>query len=671
MQFSDEQQAIINAPVLETQVVQSGAGVGKTSTIVGRVAQLLQSEDARPLLILSHTNSACATLHSALHKSGVPSESPQVYILTMHAFAAKVVGDNGSTLDTCVANAVEMIEAVPASCEVFASSSGGIRHLFVDEAQDLSADQLRLLHAIVQYGAGSDARRFGATIVGDERQAIYGFSGADTVGFARLAKRIHELDIHVVNRPLSVSFRCSPPVVRACNFVAGGVFSSPQLRALAPDTAIGSQSVELRMVSPHSQDAFILSAVLSMKAHFGAANVMVLCRTNRRAAIISATLRKHGISAVRNEQEFEQAQYESVRVMTIHTAKGTEAKIVIACELLRSDLEDDGSDPSTARTQSCALVYTAISRAIDRFIGVWTCDPVRPCPPGEALKPAVLNQADCPITVGAVRPSDSAAVHRHLVLPQPAPRPARPPRTVRAVLQAARTCPAAWLASIGAVYRVQNLTVECENSEVDCRCVAVARLLELPPPASLVTLASAAALTFHGDDDVARALHSTVENWNRSLVDGGVDLGLAHSCMDWAVGSFRTSGPMAPAGPGASVPSEAERDTAAAITMQVGRPINADGNHGRVGKIARPLHEWYQFRGPTGGTPVLVTLCDDIHGDATIAEGLLVAAKLARQAGRPRARVQTAVVNVSQGTVTHCCADAVALEASFDDMVPA
>lgn len=670
MQFSDEQQAIINAHVLDTQVVQSGAGVGKTSTIVGRVAQLLQSDDERPLLLLSHTNSACTTLRSALEKSGVPNESPRVHILTMHAFAATVVGDSGSTLDTCIANAAEMIEQAPEACEVFVSSTGGIRHVFVDEAQDLSADQLRLLHAIVRYGAGSNARLFGATIVGDERQAIYGFSGADTVGFARLAKQMRDHGIHVVNRPLSVSFRCSAPVVRACNFVTDGVFSSPPLRALAPDADLAHQTVEIRMVSPHCQDAFIVSAVRGIAAQYGPANVMVLSRTNRRAAIVGATLRKHGISAVRNEQEFEDAGHGGVRVMTIHTAKGTEAKVVIACELLRSDLEDDGSDPLTARTQSCALVYTAISRTIDRFIGVWTCDPARPCPPSEALKPAGLSQADCPITVGAVRPSESATVQEHLLLPQPAPRPARAPRTVRAVLQAAKACPAAWLESIGAVHHVQNLDVERENNEADCRCVAVAKLLGLPPPASLVALASASALTFHGDDTVARRLLSTVENWRQSSSDGVVDLGLAHSCMDWAVGSFRTSGPMAPSGPGASVPSEAERHTATAIAMQVGRPIHADGNHGRVGRVARPLQEWYQFRGPAGGTPVVVTLCDDVHGDATIVEGLLIAAKLARQAGRSRTRVHTAVVNVCQGTVTRCGVDAATVEASFEDMVP-
>lgn len=75
--------------------------------------------------------------------------------------------------------------------------------VFIDECQDLNAAQRELfLKCVKPYGG-----RFIA--VGDPRQAIYGFAGADVESF-NLLKKIP----HTVKLPLSVCYRCDAEIIK-------------------------------------------------------------------------------------------------------------------------------------------------------------------------------------------------------------------------------------------------------------------------------------------------------------------------------------------------------------------------------------------------------------------------------------------------------------------------
>ncbi|GGO40481.1 UvrD-helicase domain-containing protein [Deinococcus humi] len=95
--------------------------------------------------------------------------------------------------------------------------------VFVDEAQDLSAVQLEVVLRAVREGG----RRL---FVGDERQAIYGFTGADADSLGRIVKRTDATTL-----PLSVTYRCprshvalakrlAPEIEAAPNAIEGKVF---------------------------------------------------------------------------------------------------------------------------------------------------------------------------------------------------------------------------------------------------------------------------------------------------------------------------------------------------------------------------------------------------------------------------------------------------------------
>ena len=95
----------------------------------------------------------------------------------------------------------------------------GIEHILVDEAQDTSELQWKIIHALGEEFAstraedGTQGKTFFA--VGDEKQSIYGFQGASPATFA---KEIDEADAEDVVR-MSMSFRSAPAILEAVDAV--------------------------------------------------------------------------------------------------------------------------------------------------------------------------------------------------------------------------------------------------------------------------------------------------------------------------------------------------------------------------------------------------------------------------------------------------------------------
>ncbi|NMJ41223.1 double-strand break repair helicase AddA [Roseomonas sp. JC162] len=121
--------------------------------------------------------------------------------------------------DDLIAGAERLLDD-PGSAWVLFKLDGGLDHVLLDEAQDSNPDQWGIVRALTsEFFAGEGAREKGRTIfaVGDVKQSIYGFQGADAAGFVRerahygQAVREAQLDFRPV--PLDVSFRSTAPVL--------------------------------------------------------------------------------------------------------------------------------------------------------------------------------------------------------------------------------------------------------------------------------------------------------------------------------------------------------------------------------------------------------------------------------------------------------------------------
>jgi ATP-dependent helicase/nuclease subunit A len=105
----------------------------------------------------------------------------------------------------------------------------GIRHLLVDEFQDTSRKQHRLLATLTN--AWSDAEGRTVFVVGDPKQSIYSFRDADAELFPRVAKRGLESDSGTV-LPLDLvslqsNFRTDPDLIEHLNRIFEAVFAQP------------------------------------------------------------------------------------------------------------------------------------------------------------------------------------------------------------------------------------------------------------------------------------------------------------------------------------------------------------------------------------------------------------------------------------------------------------
>lgn len=129
----------------------------------------------------------------------------------------------------------------------------GIDHVLIDEAQDTSPRQWEIIDAIVaEFHAGEGAQRAERTVfaVGDEKQSIFSFQGADPAGFARQAATIGRR-AGAAGKPfrpvrLNLSFRSSPDILGAVD----RVFALPEnARGLGEDSK-GTVHAAIRTSDP-------------------------------------------------------------------------------------------------------------------------------------------------------------------------------------------------------------------------------------------------------------------------------------------------------------------------------------------------------------------------------------------------------------------------------------
>jgi exodeoxyribonuclease V beta subunit len=195
------------------------------------------------------------------------------------------------------------------------------RAALVDEFQDTDPTQYRIFRRIF---AGSDAPLL---LIGDPKQAIYGFRGADVAAYlgarAEAGERVYTLD---------VNWRSDATLIAALNALYEQVqqpFLLPeiayqQVRAAAGTgerlrTTDGRGPLDLALIQPEDGSAEALrrqvaahvasdiAALLTSDArcHDGtrwralaASDVAVLCRTNKEAALVQLALGERGVPSV-------------------------------------------------------------------------------------------------------------------------------------------------------------------------------------------------------------------------------------------------------------------------------------------------------------------------------------------------------------------------------------
>lgn len=160
------------------------------------------------------------------------------------------------------------------------------RHFFVDEVQDLNPLQHAVLEAL-------RAGRPDLCLVGDPRQAIYGWNGADPTTLADV--EVGYPGITVVS--LTSNYRCSPQVVRAG---AAALAASGQ-RDDTESRQPGAATVVVQQFDDDLAEAEAIARHLrGLLHHHRGSELAVLARTNEQLTVLQRTLTTFGIDTERS-----------------------------------------------------------------------------------------------------------------------------------------------------------------------------------------------------------------------------------------------------------------------------------------------------------------------------------------------------------------------------------
>nr|WP_018632072.1 double-strand break repair helicase AddA [Neomegalonema perideroedes] len=151
--------------------------------------------------------------------------------------------------DDLIAKAAALFDGDAARAWALFKLDEGVDHILVDEAQDTSPAQWRVAASLAEEfyvgrGAREETKRT-LFVVGDEKQSIYSFQGADHAAFAaqraRFERKAVEARDPLRDVPLTRSFRSSPVILEAVDHV----FADPKGLTSAPGISHSSARPEL------------------------------------------------------------------------------------------------------------------------------------------------------------------------------------------------------------------------------------------------------------------------------------------------------------------------------------------------------------------------------------------------------------------------------------------
>jgi DNA helicase II / ATP-dependent DNA helicase PcrA len=176
VELNDQQLEVVDAPADARLLVTAGAGQGKTEVVVSRIDSLVQNEGlvaSEEVLVLSFSRAAVSAVWTRLDLRDVGAAN----VRTFDSFASVLLFEAEIQLEGSfearIRRATRLLkeaEAAPPDLEL-------VRHVVIDEVQDLVGDRADFVVAILEW-LDEDA---GITALGDPLQGVYDFQLEDSL----------------------------------------------------------------------------------------------------------------------------------------------------------------------------------------------------------------------------------------------------------------------------------------------------------------------------------------------------------------------------------------------------------------------------------------------------------------------------------------------------------
>lgn len=270
-EISNRQREIIDDKQSKYIVVAAGPGSGKTRVLVHKLASLLLLEDVKheQLLMLTFSRAAATEFKKRLIEL-VGNVAHYVDIKTFHSYSFDLIGKQGNLdeVKDVVRLAAKMIEKGEVEPSKIAKSV-----LVIDEAQDMSQDDFRLVQALIRQN-----EEMRVIAVGDDDQNIYAFRGSDSRYMQSL---INQDDAKLYE--MTDNYRSSKAVVDCANRFVKRIPGRMKQTSIHSATGEGGRVKTLKS---------LLEAEINVQG-----STAILTRTNEETMQVAYELEQRGLHA--------------------------------------------------------------------------------------------------------------------------------------------------------------------------------------------------------------------------------------------------------------------------------------------------------------------------------------------------------------------------------------
>ena len=337
-------------------VVASAAASGKSAVIVERLRHLLKKGvDPSKIVAITFTNNAASVMYERL---GYPDG---LFIGTVHSYCNYLL--RGGAIDTSKIIQEERFDDLFEEIKQNQDCLKHVEHLLVDEVQDSTSLQFEFFELI-------NPNNF--MYCGDIRQSIYGWKDANPNYLIELTQRPD-----VTTYYMRQNFRNTPDILR---------FAKKFLYRLGPNYEDDSISMREQQWSTHViggdyTPSEAVKTLIRISDGLGAEwkDWFVLCRTNADIDLFRNLFEKEGIPTdtfkqadLTNSQIEKKMQENTLKILTVHSAKGLEAPYVLSYNIRAYNDEE------------ARLCYVSATRARDYLI--WA-----KMPPKKKKKKQIVN----------------------------------------------------------------------------------------------------------------------------------------------------------------------------------------------------------------------------------------------------------------------------------------
>ncbi len=334
------QQAFIKLPAHGKYQLEGPAGSGKSNLLLLR-AQFVAGKGEKNVLVVTYTKSLCDFMRSGLVGTGL-IEAEQVR--TFHSWASGHIRrylnlelvEKGATFDeTTRTRAVELLREANQRIPTGKLYSA----IFVDEAQDLTVDELQCLLSLTD----------NICVCGDLKQGIYQRDGLEISGVLGLERHTLNRHYRIGQRIAQVADRLLPPPSAAESLEATSNYNAKMK---------GAPSAELHRCRDRDEQFQKMREIIGVQLDaFHGDKIGIFC--GKRDTAIEVMDRFQATELVEqvcfhNGDSDGFASHCPIHVMTMHSSKGVEFRAVHLF-----GIEELRYGPLARPT----LAYTAITRA--------------------------------------------------------------------------------------------------------------------------------------------------------------------------------------------------------------------------------------------------------------------------------------------------------------------